>query len=176
MKTLLLHHCCVVCTPKILEYFNNLFIVTGFWFNPNIYPQTESNKRLDALKSFSIDFNYNLIVKDDYTYDIWLEEINKNKTINKPDRCKICYTIRLTETAKKAKLLNIDSFSTTLLISPYQYHEIIKEIGDKIGKMMGIKFIYNDFRPEFYNSKNIIYNKKLYMQKYCGCKFSINER
>ena len=92
------------------------------------------------------------------------------------NRCAFCYKIRLIKTANFAKEQNFDGFTTTLLISPYQKHELIKEIGEKIGADLGINFFYSDFRPGFYEGKNEARNLGLYSQKYCGCIFSEKER
>jgi predicted adenine nucleotide alpha hydrolase (AANH) superfamily ATPase len=82
----------------------------------------------------------------------------------------------LIKTASCAKEKNFDAFTTTLLISPYQKHELIKQIGEKIGGDLGIRFFYDDFRPGFYEGKNEAKSMELYSQKYCGCIFSEKER
>ncbi|MFN3966856.1 MAG: epoxyqueuosine reductase QueH [Endomicrobiia bacterium] len=173
MKKILLHHCCVVCTPEVLKFFwKNFDEVTGLWFNPNIYPEHEFQKRLTALKIFSSQENHNLIIKTDYSNEKWLEEVTKIG-IEEPKRCEFCYYLRLKTTATSAKIFSIEDFSTTLLASPYQKHELVKQIGEKVAKETGVNFIYNDFRPLFYNGKNEIRKRGLYTQKYCGCKFSV---
>jgi len=174
-ENILLHHCCAVCTPKVLEYFSAQFEkVTGFWFNPNIQPEEEFNKRLGALKTFTDERKHVLIEKKDYEGKYWDNYIGMDT--NEPHRCRKCYALRLEATAREAKKMNIGSFSTTLLSSPHQKHDIIVEIGKKAEADTGVKFAYRDFRPEFYEGKNEIYNRKLYMQKYCGCIYSLKER
>ncbi len=173
MKKLLLHHCCVVCTPEVLKFFKKNFDeVTGLWFNPNIYPEEEFQKRLSALKNFSSQQNYTIIVSTDYSNEKWLAEVTKTGT-EEPTRCEFCYLLRLKTTALEAKKLSIENFSTTLLSSPYQKHELVKKIGERIAKETGTNFIYNDFRQLFYNGKNEIRRIGLYIQRYCGCKFSV---
>jgi len=173
MKKLLLHHCCAVCTPEVLKFFRKNFNeVIGFWFNPNIYPEEEFQKRLSALKDFSSQENHKLIVNTDCSNKEWLEEVARIGT-EEPKRCEFCYSLRLKKTAVEAKNQCIENFSTTLLSSPHQKHELVKEIGEKIAVETGVNFIYKDFRPFFYNGKNEIRRRGLYIQKYCGCKFSL---
>ena len=92
------------------------------------------------------------------------------------DRCKLCWELRLSETADFAKKNDFNGFTTTLLISPYQDHELIKEIGEKIAKEKDIEFYYEDFRKGFKESQEEAKGKELYRQKYCGCVFSELER
>ncbi|MBU2615078.1 MAG: epoxyqueuosine reductase QueH [Elusimicrobia bacterium] len=172
---ILLHHCCAVCTPKVLESFKKEFKeVIGFWFNPNIYPVDERKKRQEALKVFSEEKKHRLMEKNDYPEDLWSKSIENNS--GEPERCRICYSIRMKITAQTAKKMNIRHFSTTLLSSPHQKHDLIKAAGIQAAAEEGLDFVYRDFRPEFYEGKNEIWNKKLYMQKYCGCLYSINEK
>ena len=92
------------------------------------------------------------------------------------NRCSLCYKIRLIKTANRAIQEGFDAFTTTLLVSPYQKHELIREIGVRIGKDLSINFVYLDFRPGFYEGKNEAKKLDLYSQKYCGCIFSEKER
>ncbi|OGS21298.1 MAG: hypothetical protein A2252_08520 [Elusimicrobia bacterium RIFOXYA2_FULL_39_19] len=171
-KNVLLHHCCAVCSPKVIEELRKAFAeVTGFWYNPNIFPADEQLKRKNALLEYSKQINYTIIEKPEETADFF--DLALGKDIEEPLRCRICYQIRLKETALEAKRKHIQSFSTTLLSSPYQKHEIIKSCGESIAAELNIKFYYKDFRPAFYKGKQEIYERKLYMQKYCGCRYSI---
>ncbi len=92
------------------------------------------------------------------------------------NRCSFCYKIRLIKTANRAIQEGFDAFTTTLLVSPYQKHELIREIGGKIGKDLSVEFVYRHFRPGFYEGKNEAKRLDLYSQKYCGCIFSEKER
>lgn len=105
-----------------------------------------------------------------------LKEFTKNVTNNIDNRCSYCYTTRLSETAKYAYENNYDAFCTTLLISPYQNHEKIIEIGNKLAEKYGIKFYYYDFRPYFREGQAKARELGFYMQKYCGCIYSEEER
>ena len=114
----------------------------------------------------------NIIYED--SYDV--EKFIKNVINDMEDRCSHCYQMRLFRTAEKAKMEGYDRFTTTLLISPYQDHSKINEVGEMAGKEMGIDFFYEDLRPGFYQSKDLAKEMNLYRQKYCGCIFSERER
>jgi len=155
MKTkLLLHVCCAPCLIGTMMCLDELgdFDVSCFWYNPNISPLDEYKSRLGAL----IDYMPSCIIKDDHGI-----VLNKN--------CDYCYKIRLKETARYARENGFDKFSTTLLVSPYQNHEKIKQSGEKYAE-----FFYGDFRGNFRAGQKVAREKKIYMQKYCGCIFSEN--
>ena len=143
---LLLHICCAPCSIMCIKKLREEDIdVTGFWYNTNIHPYMEYKARRDTLKKYSEMINLNVIYKDEYG----LREFTKN-TINILDnRCRYCYYSRLDEAARYAKENGYDAFCTSLLISPYQKHDIIKEVGKSLEKKYGIKFYYYDFRPYF---------------------------
>jgi predicted adenine nucleotide alpha hydrolase (AANH) superfamily ATPase len=168
---LLLHICCAPCS---IECINNLneYDVTGFWYNPNIHPYTEYQNRLNTLKEYSKLINLDVIYNDEYG----LREFTKNVIDRLDNRCEYCYTSRLEQCAKYAKENGFDAFSTTLLISPYQKHDLLKQVGEELEKKYNIKFIYKDFREYFYEGRKKAKELNLYMQKYCGCIFSEEER
>lgn len=173
--TLLLHTCCAPCLigslPVILAQNQNLDI-TCFWYNPNIHPYTEYKSRRDALADYALQNNIKLIVQDYYG----LVDFTKNVVNNLENRCIYCYDIRLSETAKYAGEHGFDMFSTTLLVSPYQNHGKIKEIGEKYANEYNVNFYYGDFRVNFKSGQKIARENNIYMQKYCGCIFSEQER
>jgi predicted adenine nucleotide alpha hydrolase (AANH) superfamily ATPase len=113
-----------------------------------------------------------MIYQQNYELEDFMEEIEFGGL---PKRCELCYRLRLTQTAQAAQKNGFEYFSTTLLISPHQKHEIFKKIGPKIGQEFGIKFYYEDFRPGFPESQKLIRQMNLYRQKYCGCIFSEKE-
>lgn len=166
---LLLHICCAPCSIMCIKKLREEDIdVTGFWYNTNIHPYMEYKARRDTLKKYSEMINLNVIYKDEYG----LREFTKN-TINILDnRCRYCYYSRLDEVARYAKENGYDAFCTSLLISPYQKHDLIKEVGKSLEKKYGIKFYYYDFRPYFKEGREEAKRLGLYMQKYCGCVFS----
>jgi len=171
---ILLHACCAGCTIytfKILEEkFNE---VRGFFFNPNIHPYTEFKRREDALKKYA-DKQKKEIVFRECRPEIFFHEINYKET--KGERCPVCWHLRLSKTAEFAKENGYDSFTTTLLISPYQDHLLIKMIGEEVSKEAGIPFYYEDFRIGFRDSQQSLKSEGLYSQKYCGCVYSEKER
>jgi hypothetical protein len=167
-RTVLLHACCAPCSPNLINYLTNHdFDVTLFWFNPNIYPGQEHESRFGALRSYITDIGLSILVDATMTNDDWPDT---------PDRCEFCYRVRLEKTVLKAKQLNMSCFSTTLITSPYQKHDVIKQIAYGLAQKHGVEFVYEDLRTEYFRGKDIIRLKKLYLQKYCGCKYSITRR
>ncbi len=92
------------------------------------------------------------------------------------NRCEKCYRMRLEQTAKYASENGFDSFTTTLLISPYQNHGLICNVAREYAELYNIEFLYRDFRPYFREGQDIAREKAFYMQKYCGCIFSEEDR
>ncbi|MFA5771689.1 MAG: epoxyqueuosine reductase QueH [Thermoplasmata archaeon] len=173
---ILLHVCCGQCL--IYPYQTLLkedHKVTGFFFNPNIHPYTEHKMRMDALRGYVESITKDEAIKMIYKDDQRLKEFLRG-AVDTEDRCSFCYEFRLNETAKTAKLENFDMFTTTLLGSPHQKHDVIKEVGERVGKKHGVSFYYEDFRPGFNNARSVWRETKLYRQKYCGCIFSEMER
>ncbi|MGB9683079.1 MAG: epoxyqueuosine reductase QueH [bacterium] len=168
---ILLHICCARCAIYPLERLADRFEVTGYYFNPNIHPTTEYLLRGEALKEYARSKGVNLIIGE-YDPKIYFREVS----IFQGDRCEVCYIMRLKEIARLGKELKYDYFTTTLLSSPYQKHEKLKEIGEKIAKESGIDFYYEDFRLGWKDSQKIADELGIYKQKYCGCIFSEYER
>jgi len=171
MQSLLLHICCAPCFVypfKLLK--EQHFEIKGFFYNPNIHPSTEFMRRRDTLKEFAnkmeIDICWGKYDLTDYFSGI--------KDLN--NRCYFCYLMRLEETVKKAKEENYQYFSTTLLYSKRQKHDLIKSICEDKSKEYGVKFYYYDFRDGW--KWGIEESKRLgmYRQNYCGCVFSEKER
>jgi len=170
----LVHTCCAGCaiyTINTLEH--KLGRVTGFFSNPNIHPYTEYQKREKALKSFASKHKKE-IVFDDYAPEGFFQEINYKET--KGERCPICWKMRLKRAAEFAKANSYNAFTTTLLISPYQEHFVVKIIGEEVAKETEVPFYYEDFRTGFRDSQQSLKKEGLYSQKYCGCIYSERER
>jgi len=147
--------------------------VKGFFYNPNIYPLLEYQRRRKALVNYSSTAKIEIIYLE-YIQSEFLSAIRENK--NKPQRCSLCWSLRLKKTAQFAKRNGFSGFSTTLLVSPYQDQELLKEIGDKIAKEEGIHFYYEDFRPGFRKAHDAAKARGIYCQNYCGCMYSYMER
>ena len=166
---LLLHICCGPCSAYPVKYFKeNDINVTGYWYNPNIHPYNEYKSRLNALIEYSKIVNLNIIYDDYYG----LVEFTKNVINDIDNRCNYCYYTRMEKIVKYAKDNGYDAFSSTLFVSPYQKHELLKGICEELSKKYDIEFLYKDFRPNYKEGQEIFKKTGLYMQKYCGCVFS----
>lgn len=165
--------CCGPCAVYPVDKFKGEGIdVHGLFFNPNIHPYTEYEKRLEGAKQLADDRNVPLIVIDEYK----LEEFLRAAAFRENVRCQMCYAMRLERAASVAKKGGFDAFTTTLLISPHQKHELIKKIGEAAGEKYGVKFHYCDLRPGFKEGREAGRELRLYMQQYCGCIYSEAER
>ena len=135
---ILLHTCCAPCSVYCIERLNELNIeMDVYWYNPNIHPYMEYKQRRDTLKEYTKSINVNAIFEEDYG----LREFCKNVVNDLNNRCiNYCYKIRLEQTAKYAKEHGYEAFSTTLLISPYQNHEALKQIGEEMARKYDIPF------------------------------------
>ena len=167
---LLLHTCCAPCSVYCIDELRSENIEpVVYWFNPNIHPYMEYKARRDCLKEYTKKINVEAIFEENYG----LDDFCKNVANSLSTRCQdYCYPVRLEQTAKYAKENGFDTISTTLLVSPYQKHEMIKELGEKISKKYGLEFLYRDFRIGFREGQAKAREEGLYMQKYCGCIFS----
>ena len=146
--------------------------IKGLWFNPNIHPYTEYINRLESLQKLQKLWNFDVEYSDDYALDDFLSlVVGKGR-----ERCESCYRVRLEKTAEIAKKMDMDCFTTTLLASPYQKFDMIKEIGNSAGKRHGILFHAEDMRQGWHLSRNLSKEFGLYRQKYCGCIYSEMER
>ncbi len=172
-KKILIHACCAPCL--IAPYFHlqeNGFHIYVFWYNHNIHPYTEYQKRLRSLQDFVKRENIPFILKDEYD----LEKFLRRVAFREENRCNICYYDRLNYAAIVAKKGKFDAFTTTLLYSKFQQHKLIIEIANSISKKQGIPFYYQDFRE--YWKEGIALSKKygMYRQQYCGCIYSERDR
>lgn len=162
---LLLHMCCGPCAVYPVSVIKNENIdFEGYFYNPNIHPIEEFERRMENVKIFSEKENIKVHYSNDFRQEIWEEY---KDTIEK--RCQMCYNLRLENVAKFAKENGFTAFSTTLLVSPYQKHDYIKELCEKLAKKYGIDFYYNDFRIGFREGQRKAKEMGLYRQKYCGC-------
>ncbi len=173
MEKTLMHTCCAPCSVSCIHQLRSEGIEpVSFWYNPNIHPYQEYKARRDTLMAYAPAIGMELIMKEDYG----LKEFCRAVCDHLDDRCGTCYELRLEETAKYAAGHGFDSFTTTLLVSPYQRHELIAEVGRAMGERYGVTFLYRDFRPGFRAGQAEARELGFYMQKYCGCVFSEEER
>lgn len=169
----LIHTCCAPCSISCIEQLRSEDIApTAFWFNPNIHPFTEYRSRRNALQEYAPSIDLPLVVEDVYG----LRTFTRAVIDDLEHRCGYCYQTRLERTAQYAAEHGFDSFTTTLLVSPYQNHQLLLETGAAMAEKYGVAFLYRDFRPGFRWGQEQARALELYMQKYCGCIFSEEER
>jgi predicted adenine nucleotide alpha hydrolase (AANH) superfamily ATPase len=170
---ILLHICCANCAIYPLERLTERGDeAVGYFFNPNIHPYQEYQKRLESLKRYSEEVGLKVVYRDEYL----LEEFLKDVSHQVEKRCQYCYSIRLEATAREAEKNGFDQFSTTLLQSTHQNHHLIREIGERFAQEIGIPFYYEDFRKGWRKGVEVSKAMGLYRQQYCGCIYSEKER
>jgi len=170
---LLMHICCANCCLYPLKtLFSKNIDVKGLWLNPNIHPYTEYQMRLDSLRILQKEWDLDIEYADHYG----LKEFLRAVVYNEDNRCTLCYIMRLEETARTAKKMGLDGFTTSLLVSPYQNFDMIVATGNEMSKKYAIPFYIEDFRPGWQNSIGMSKELGLYRQKYCGCVYSEMER
>lgn len=175
---LLLHACCGPCSSYCLEYLTEFFDITILYYNPNIYPALEYERRLEELKIFLskiphankidlLEARYN--PKEYYQVVKGLENLGERS-----QRCYVCYKLRMEESAKIAKENNYDFFTTTLSISPYKDAQWINEIGELLEKKYQVNYLYADFKKKngYKRSIELSNQYNMYRQDYCGCVYS----
>jgi len=170
---LLLHICCAPCSiypMKILKQEEHK--VTGCFYNPNIHPFREYQRRLDTLTDYVEQQNLEVLWPEDYDMEAFL----RNIVYREADRCQSCYYMRLNYTARMAKNRAFDGFTSTLLYSRYQKHDLIRSLGESLGKEYGISFYYRDFREGWLEGVRLSKKAGMYRQPYCGCIYSEKER
>ncbi|MBQ4120050.1 MAG: epoxyqueuosine reductase QueH [Clostridia bacterium] len=169
----LLHCCCAPCSLSCIDPLLSEGVeLSLFWYNPNIHPFKEYEARRDCLIGYAKEINLKLYVKECYG----LRDFVTSVAGDIDNRCGYCYESRMEVAAIFAKQNGFDAFTTTLLASLYQDHDKMKEIGERLEQKYGVKFLYRDFRVNFRNGNALAREKGFYMQKYCGCIFSEEDR
>jgi len=171
---ILLHSCCAICSGYPIDFLRQEgFEPIVYFYNPNLYPQSEFEKRLDAQKELCASRGCELILEnydnDEYESQIKGLELEPEKG----KRCDKCFELRLLKTAQKAEELGIDCFTTSITISPHKNFNKIKQIGEAISD----RFMAIDFKKKdgFLKTNKIAKELQLYRQNYCGCRYSIRE-
>ena len=173
MESILLHSCCAPCSVHCVDALRAEGIEpTSLWFNPNIHPYQEYKARRDTLIGYGEAAGMEVRVLDDYG----LRDFVRAVAGDLDHRCAHCYSVRLGTAAKYAAENGFRVFSSTLLISPYQNHGLLRQVGEEMGRKSSVEFLYRDFRPGFRAGQAKARELGLYMQKYCGCVFSEEER
>ena len=177
---LLLHACCGPCSSYVIEYLSKYFDITIYYYNPNIYPKEEYERRLEELKKFVNTFNNGVkVIEELYDPEDYNKAVKNLEHLGeKSIRCYNCYEFRMNKAALYAKENNYDYFTTTLSISPHKNSNWINEIGNNLEKEYGIKYLYSDFKKKNGYKRSLELSKEynLYRQDYCGCKYSKKER
>ena len=170
---ILLHLCCGPCTIYPLRVLREEGAeVHGFFYNPNIHPYQEWQRRRQTLADYAAAVSLPLTVPPGYDLEDFLRQVVYRET----QRCRFCYALRLQATARLAKERDFDAFSSTLLYSRYQQHDRIREIGSQIGQELGIPFYYADFRLGWQEGIEASKRLGMYRQQYCGCIYSEKDR
>jgi predicted adenine nucleotide alpha hydrolase (AANH) superfamily ATPase len=173
MNQVLVHVCCAHCAAYTVEHWRRQgYEVTALWYNPNIHPYLEHQHRLDAMQSFAREASLKLVVAEGYDIIDYFRQVAGHEA----DRCRYCFRLRLAKTAGVALDIGASAFTTTLLISPQQKHELIRETGERLSIEKGIDFLYADLRKRYSDSRHITKGLSLYRQQYCGCVYSEWER
>ncbi|KAA8502068.1 epoxyqueuosine reductase QueH [Mediterraneibacter catenae] len=181
VPSLLIHSCCAPCSSYVLEYLSEYFKITIFYYNPNIYPESEYTKRILEQQKLIRDMKFRYPVsflagKYDkekfYEMAAGMEDLKEGGA-----RCMKCYELRLTETARQAVAGEFDYFTTTLSISPMKNAQKLNEIGVRVGEEYGVKYLVSDFKKKNGYKRSIELSKEygLYRQDYCGCEFSMRQ-
>ncbi len=169
----LLHICCAPCSIMCIDSLRGEGLsLSGFWYNPNIHPVTEYRSRRDTLISYAEQAELPLIIRDEYGLRPFVRAVAGDID----GRCSYCYEERLSKAAMAAAENGCEYFTSSLFISLYQNHELMRETAEKAAKAYGVKFLYRDFRPYFREGQRRAREMGLYMQKYCGCVFSEEDR
>ncbi len=180
--TLLLHACCGPCSSSVTEFLVNHFQVTVLWYNPNLYPEEEFDRRYDALTEILNQMGLGSripIVSLPRNHADYLQRIQGLE--EEPEggrRCEQCFRLRLLETARIAKEYHFDYFCTTLTVSRHKNAVLLNEIGEEAGKAFGVQWLPSDFKKRNGENRSQELSELygIYRQLYCGCEFSLNQR
>ena len=182
VPSLLLHSCCAPCSSYVIEYLSNYFKITVFYYNPNIYPESEYTKRIleqQTLLSQMKTCHPVTFMAGNYDSDRFYEMAKGLEHVAEGgERCSKCYELRLREAAEVARKCGFDYFATTLSISPLKNAAKLNEIGMRLAKEYGVDYLPSDFKKKNGYKRSIELSKKygLYRQDYCGCEFSVPEK
>ena len=178
---LLLHSCCGPCSTTVINILSEYFLVDVLYYNPNIEPKEEYEKRKSEQIKFINNFEGKYPVRfidADYNNDEFMEDLHPLKDeIEGGARCAVCIKKRMEYTCIKAKELDYDFFTTTLTVSPHKNSQVINKIGESLESLYDVKYLYSDFKKDDGYLRSIKYSNEynLYRQNYCGCRYSFHE-
>ena len=177
--SLLLHSCCGPCSSVALERLTDYFNVTLLFYNPNIQPKEEFLKRQNEQQKLINRMSYNInVIAPEYNEQEFLEYVKGLESLPEGSfRCQKCFELRLKRTARIAKNINSNYFTTTLTTSPHKDAQIINQIGLNVAKDYNVEFLCADFKKKDGYKRSIELSKRydLYRQNYCGCLFSLKK-
>lgn len=171
-----LHICCGVCAASVVERLTlEGHEVCGLFYNPNIHPLEEYERRLEATYNVAKELNFPLEAGP-YVPEEWFHETSSLE--NEPEggrRCEVCFRLRLEKAYLYLKDCGWDAFTTTLTVSPHKSADVINRVGEEIG---GERFLARDFKKKegFQRATELAKKWALYRQDYCGCIHSMRER
>ncbi len=175
-KKIVIHACCAICSGYPISYLQDMgYQVCVYFYNPNIYPDAEYQRRLEAQKTLCRHLNCELI-EGEYNPEKYYDFVKGFE--NEPEkglRCDKCFELRLRKTAEFAKSIGIDKFTTSIVISPHKNFAKLSAIGEQIAQETGIEYLAIDFKKKdgFLKTNKISKELNLYRQNYCGCKFAL---
>jgi len=170
-RRILVHICCAPCATYTVRRLRELaFEVTGYWYNPNIHPFSEHERRRETLIRYADEISLPVRQAAGYEMVEFLRAVSGHEQFG--ERCRLCYQMRLEETARFAAHEGFTVFTTTLLISPYQDQQMIKTLGESAAARYGIAFLFENFRRGWAERGRLVREHALYSQRYCGCLYS----
>ena len=178
----LLHSCCGPCSSSVLETLTQHFDVTLLWYNPNLYPVAEFERRYQAqteiIEKMGLADRVNILAESYRSEDYYAQIQGLENEPEGGKRCEQCFRLRLTEAAEIAKRDGYDYFCSTLTVSRHKNAELINTIGEEIGRAMGVKWLPSDFKKRGGEDRSVELSEKhgIYRQLYCGCEFSLRRR
>lgn len=179
---ILLHACCGPCSSSVIEKLNEHFDITILWYNPNIYPEEEYDRRYSALtelvEKMGLKDKINIIAEPWRNEDYEKIVVGLEKEPEGGKRCEKCFELRLMETARISKKLGFDYFCTTLTVSRHKNAMLINYIGESMQDSFNTKWLYSDFKKNDGENRSVELSEKykIYRQLYCGCRYSLENR
>ena len=182
VPSVLLHSCCAPCSSYCIEYLSQYFHVTVFYYNPNIYPDSEYYHRVkeqqEFINRFPAKYPVGFIEGDFDTQEFYKAAKGLENEPERGARCTECFKLRLGRTAEMASEKRFDYFTSTLTISPMKDAALLNQIGSEMGEAHGVKWLPSDFKKKngYLRSCELSREYGIYRQDYCGCVFSYEER
>ena len=182
LPRVLLHSCCGPCSGSVLEYLTQYFDVSLLWYNPNLYPKEEFDRRFKAqvqlIEAMGLADSVSVLAEPWKTVDYYARVKGLEDEPEGGRRCEECFRLRLLECARLAKHYGFDYFCTTLTVSRHKDAVLINRLGEEIGRLVGVSWLPSDFKKRGGEdrSQELAAEHGIYRQLYCGCEFSLRRR